>query len=57
LSSRRLYQGRDLQPTLDLRSVLKGLLEQHLLIPSRAVESTVFPDSAGVKALTDLVRT
>jgi uncharacterized protein (DUF1501 family) len=57
LSSRRLYQGRDLQPTLDLRSVLKGVLEEHLLVPPRAVESSVFPDSSSVKPLTGLVRT
>ena len=33
-----LYQGRDLAPTLDLRSVLKGLLADHLRCPSRALE-------------------
>jgi uncharacterized protein (DUF1501 family) len=56
LSGRALYQGRDLTPTLDLRSVLKGILEEHLLVPSRALETTVFPDSGGVKALKGLVR-
>ena len=57
LSARSLYQGRDLKPTLDLRSVLKGVMEEHLLIPSRALESSAFPDSGSAKSLTGLVRT
>ncbi len=57
LSSRALYQGRDLQPTLDLRSVLKGVLEEHLLVPSRALDDTVFPDSRSAKAVGGLIRT
>jgi uncharacterized protein (DUF1501 family) len=56
LSSRALYQGRDLAPTLDLRSVLKGLMEEHLSVPSRALEQTVFPDSSRARPLRDLVR-
>jgi uncharacterized protein (DUF1501 family) len=57
LSNRALYQGRDLMPTLDLRSVLKGVMQEHLLVPSRALDTTVFPDSGAAKALTGLVRT
>ena len=57
LAGRALYQGRDLKPTLDLRSVLKGVLEEHLLIPARALDTTVFPDSGAAKALSGLVRT
>ena len=57
LSSRALYQGRDLMPTTDMRSVLKGVLEEHLLIPRQALDTTVFPDSAAAKALSGLVRT
>ena len=57
LSSRALYQGRDLMPTLDLRSVLKGVMQEHLQVPARALDSTVFPDSGAAKALTGLVRT
>ena len=56
LSSRALYQGRDLMPTLDVRSVLKGVLEEHLLVPPRALEGTVFPASGAAKALSGLVR-
>ena len=57
LSTRALYQGRDLMPTLDLRSVLKGVMQEHLQVPARALDSTVFPDSGAAKALTGLVRT
>ena len=57
LSSRALYQGRDLMPTQDMRSVLKGVMEEHLLIPSRALDTTVFPDSGAAQALSGLVRT
>jgi uncharacterized protein (DUF1501 family) len=57
LSSRALYQGRDLMPTQDLRSVVKGVMEEHLLIPTRALDTTVFPDSGAVKAISGLMRT
>jgi len=55
LSARALYQRRDLAPTLDLRSVLKGLLAEHLAVPPRALGQAVFPDSAAAKPLRDLV--
>jgi uncharacterized protein (DUF1501 family) len=54
LSARALYQGRDLNPTLDLRSVIKGVLSDHLTVPGSALESTVFPDSRSAKPLADL---
>ena len=57
LSARALYQGRDLAPTLDLRSVLKAVLQEHLLVPSRELERTVFPDSTAARPLRGLVRT
>ena len=57
LSTRSLYQGRDLMPTLDLRSVLKGVMQEHLQVPGRALDATVFPDSQAAKALTGLVKT
>jgi uncharacterized protein (DUF1501 family) len=57
LSSHGLYQGRDLAPTLDLRSVLKGVLQEHLGVPDRALEASVFPGSERARALPGLVRT
>jgi uncharacterized protein (DUF1501 family) len=57
LSGRALYQGRDLTPTLDLRCVMKGVLEEHLGVPGRALDTTVFPGSERAQALRGLVRT
>jgi uncharacterized protein (DUF1501 family) len=57
LSARALYQGRDLMPTQDLRSVVKGVMEEHLLVPTHALDTTVFPDSSAAKAISGLVRT
>jgi uncharacterized protein (DUF1501 family) len=56
LSARALYQGRDLAATLDLRSVLKGMLQEHLSLPARPLEQEVFPDSAAARPLRGLVR-
>ena len=56
LAPRKLYQDRDLRPTLDLRAVMKGLLADHLEVPDRAIESSVFPESTGVRPLKGLLR-
>ena len=56
LTARALYQGRDLAPTLDVRSVLKGVLAEHLAVPARALEQQVFPESSAACALRGLIR-
>jgi uncharacterized protein (DUF1501 family) len=55
LAEARLYEGRDLAPTRDLRTVLKGVLRDHLGIPEGALASGIFPDSAAAKAVDGLV--
>jgi uncharacterized protein (DUF1501 family) len=50
-----LYEGRDLKPTIDLRSLLKGLLKDHLRLDENSLPSTVFPGSANVSPLVGLV--
>jgi uncharacterized protein (DUF1501 family) len=45
LKAAQLHEGRDLKPTTDLRSVLKGLLRDHLRVEEKVLASTVFPDS------------
>ena len=45
LKRSQLYQGRDLAPTTDIRSLFKGVLHDHLEIASSAIEKSVFPDS------------
>ncbi|MBR0651204.1 DUF1501 domain-containing protein [Roseomonas terrae] len=44
LSERTLFQGRDLAPTTDLRSLAKGLLRDHLKLQDQAV-ARAFPGS------------
>jgi uncharacterized protein (DUF1501 family) len=56
LSARALYQGRDLAPTLDLRSVFKGVMNEHLGVSARMLEDSVFPDSAAARPLRGLLR-
>jgi uncharacterized protein (DUF1501 family) len=56
LGAGALLDNRDLRPTLDLRSVFKGVLGEHLRIDARALGTTVFPDSGAARALSGLVR-
>lgn len=49
LSKAQRYEGRDLRVTTDLRSVMKGVLADHLKLPSATIENTVLPGSAAVK--------
>ena len=51
----RLHDDRDLMPTTDLRAALKGVLGEHMGVSARALEGSVFPDSAGVRPLTNLM--
>lgn len=55
LSARALYQGRDLAATMDLRSVIKSVLRDHLQISPRKLDTEVFAD-AGVPYIADLIR-
>lgn len=50
-----LFENRDLAPTLDMRSLFKGVLADHLGIDRAALEKTVFPDSAAARPLGGLV--
>jgi len=55
LKTADLFEGRDLKPTIDLRSVLKGLLRDHLRVEETALARSVFPDSADVVPTAGLV--
>jgi len=55
LADRDLYAGRDLKPTADIRSLFKGLLEEHLDVPRGMLERQVFPDSESAMPLRNLV--
>jgi uncharacterized protein (DUF1501 family) len=55
LSARALHEGRDLKPTLDMRSVIKSVLRDHLNISPRRIDADVFPNNAQ-PYLADLIR-
>jgi uncharacterized protein (DUF1501 family) len=56
LSERALYEGRDLRPTTDMRSMLKGVLHDHLRIGEARLEDTVFPESRAARPMGGLIR-
>ena len=55
LKAERLYQGRDLYPTADLRGVLKGLLSDQLGLSQKTLAEVIFPDSAGAAPMKGLI--
>ena len=46
LADNRLFENRDLAPTLDIRSVFKGVLRDHMGLDRAALDARVFPGSA-----------
>jgi uncharacterized protein (DUF1501 family) len=56
LAEARLYQNRDLAPTMDLRAALKGVLADHLGLSARTLSERVFPGSAGAAPIGGLLR-
>ncbi len=56
LGAASLLDGRDLKPTLDLRSVFKGVLDAHLRIDASTLATRVFPDSTQARTLSGLFR-
>ena len=57
LAPSQLYEGSDLKPTTDLRSVFKGVLRDHLGVPTTLLNTTIFPESAKAAPLSNLVKT
>jgi len=56
LARAALLDNRDLQPTLDLRSVFKGVLDEHLHVDAQTLATRIFPDSSGARPLKGLIR-
>jgi len=54
LAAHALYEGRDLQPTLDLRALFKAALAAQLWLGEAALETEVFPESRAVRPLEGL---
>ncbi|MEJ2127402.1 MAG: DUF1501 domain-containing protein [Woeseiaceae bacterium] len=51
-----LYDGRDLQPTTDMRGLFKGILADHFDLPDNLLNTEVFPDSTAAPVVKDLIR-
>jgi uncharacterized protein (DUF1501 family) len=56
LSRTALLDNRDLKPTLDLRSVFKAVLDEHMHVDAKTLAKRVFPDSSGARPLQGLIR-
>ena len=56
LATSALHEGRDLRPTLDLRSIVKGVLASHLGAAASGLEEQVFPGSRAARPLEDLMK-
>jgi uncharacterized protein (DUF1501 family) len=55
LEQARLFENRDTWPALDMRGLFKGVLAEQLAVDRRALDTTVFPDSAGVEPVRGIV--
>ena len=55
LATSSLYQGRDLKPTTDLRSVAKSVLRDHMGVTAKLIDTDVFPDSSAAPYIPNLV--
>ena len=51
-----LLDNRDLKPTIDLRSVFKAVLDEHMHVDANTLAKRVFPDSSGARPLQGLIR-
>jgi uncharacterized protein (DUF1501 family) len=56
LTRTALLDNRDLKPTLDLRSVFKAVLDEHMHVDATTLAKRVFPDSSGARPLQGLIR-
>ncbi len=56
LAAGDLYQGRDLMPTTDVRSIFKGMLADHMGVSESDLETQVFPDSRKASPVPNLIR-
>ena len=45
LQQAKLFENRDTAPTMDMRSLFKGVLSEHLGVDRRALDGSIFPDS------------
>lgn len=56
LAKSTLYEGRDLKPTMDIRSLFKSVLHDHMQVANRSLESTIFPHSTRAGKISNLIK-
>jgi uncharacterized protein (DUF1501 family) len=56
LARSALLDNRDLRPTLDLRSVFKAVLDEHMHVDAKTLATRIFPDSSSARPLQGLIR-
>jgi uncharacterized protein (DUF1501 family) len=56
LATNSLYEGRDLYPTTDIRSIFKGILAEHFELSPGYIDREVFPRSSAAPLAEGLVR-
>ena len=56
LARAALLDSRDLRPTADLRSLFKGVLDEHMHVDAKSLATRIFPDSSGARPLQGLMR-
>ena len=55
LQQAKLFENRDLAPSLDVRQVFKGLLQDHMGVDRAALDTRVFPGSHAATPVANLV--
>ena len=55
LQQARLFENRDLAPTLDMRGLFKAVLADHLGVERKVLDNTIFPETTGIKGPSRLV--
>jgi uncharacterized protein (DUF1501 family) len=55
LQEAKLFENRDTAPTMDMRALFKGVLAEQLGVDRRALDTTVFPNSADVAPAVGIV--
>jgi len=55
LAQDKLFEARDLAPTLDVRSVFKGVLIEHMGLDGRVLDTVVFPNSHDAQPVRGLI--
>lgn len=55
LRASALFENRDVEPTLDMRGLFKGVLAEHMGLDRAVLDRDVFPDSAAAKPVAGLV--